>query len=65
MRQTHPLNPHEAAIDAAMRRGRRPVSRCDKALNLFRLAVRFPAGRSERLEEVADEMLGEVSRDLH
>ena len=65
MRQTHPLNAHEAAIDAAMRLQRRPVARCDKALNLFRLAVRFPAGRSERLEEVADEMLGEVSRDLH
>ena len=65
MRQTHPLNAHEADIDAAMRRERRTDSRCDKALNLFRLAVRFPVGRSERLEEVADEMLGEVSRDLH
>jgi hypothetical protein len=64
MRQTHPLNSQEAAIDAVMRRERRTDSRCDSALNLFRLAVRFPAGRSDRLERVADEMLG-VPHDLH
>lgn len=61
MRQTHPLNAHEAAIDAAMRRDRRTDSKCDRALNLFRLAVRFPAGRAERLEQVADALLGDSS----
>lgn len=64
MRQTHPMIAHQAAIDAAMRRERRTDSRCDKALNLFPLAVRFPVGRSERLEQVADEMLGDAGRDL-
>ncbi len=64
MRYTHPLNAHEAAIDAAMRRERRTDSRCDKALNLFRLAVDFPVGRAERLEQVADEMLGDSSRPV-
>lgn len=59
MRHTAPLTAEENAVDLAMRRQHRTHAAQDKALTLFRLAVRTkPAPqRAERLERVADLLL--------
>lgn len=60
MRQIQPLTAEESRVDLAMRKLHRTHAAQDAALTLFRLAYRARSDvRSQRLESVADLLLGE------
>lgn len=61
MRYCQPLTPDENAIDLALRKQHRSHADQDRALSEYRLAVRFRKDRPQRLERVADLLLGEAS----
>lgn len=59
MRSTQPLSVDESRIDAAMREQRRSHAEQDAALQIYRMARKAEQGvRSERLERVADLLVG-------
>ena len=57
MRHTQPLTADEERIDSALRKQHRTHADQDRALTLYRAALRFNDERS--FERVADLMLGE------
>lgn len=61
MRYCQPLTPDECDIDLALRKQHRSHADQDRALSEYRLAVRFAKERPQRLERVADLLLGEAS----
>ena len=61
MRYCQPLTADESVIDLALRKQHRSHADQDRALSEYRLALRFVEERPQRLERVADLLLGEVS----